>query len=79
MSHLIRTTNVRENQVIRWRKWLADFKMFLVASNITNKARQRALLLYQGHDYEKYLDNFPTQVQTDVAEAEELLTAYFEP
>ena len=53
--------------------------MFLVASNITNKARQRALLLYQGHDYEKYLDNFPTQVQTDVAEAEKLLTAYFEP
>ncbi len=35
------------NQALRWRTWLADFKMFLAASNITNKTRQRALLLYQ--------------------------------
>ena len=35
------------NQALRWRTWLADFKMFLAASNITSKTRQRALLLYQ--------------------------------
>ena len=31
------------NIATRWRTWLADFKTFLTASNITNKTRQRAL------------------------------------
>ena len=35
------------NQAFRWRIWLAHLKTFLTASNITNKTRQRALLLYQ--------------------------------
>ena len=35
------------NQAFRWHALLADFKTFLTASNITNKTRQRALLLYQ--------------------------------
>ena len=69
------------NQAIRWRTWLADFKMFLAASNITNKTRQRALLLYQaGPRVREIFRQFPDPgTDDDVAKAEELLTAYFEP
>ena len=31
----------------KWKTWLADVKTYLIASNITDKKRQRALLLYQ--------------------------------
>ena len=69
------------NQALRWRTWLADFKMFLAASNITNKTRQRALLLYQaGPRVREIFRQFPEPgADDDVAKAEELLTAYFEP
>ena len=69
------------NQALRWRTWLADFKMFLAASNITNKTRQRALLLYQaGPRVREIFRQFPDPGgDDDVAKAEELLTAYFEP
>ena len=69
------------NQAFRWRTWLADFKMFLAASNITNKTRQRALLLYQaGPRVREIFRQFPDpSADDDVAKAEELLTAYFEP
>ena len=72
---------VGENQAIPWRTWLADFKMFLAANNITNKTRQRALLLYQaGPRVREIFRQFPDPgTDDDVAKAEELLTAYFEP
>ena len=35
------------NVAQKWETWLADFKTYLIASNITDKKRQRALLLYQ--------------------------------
>jgi hypothetical protein len=31
----------------RWTNWLDDFKMFILASGITDEKRKRALLLYQ--------------------------------
>ena len=31
----------------RWKNWVADFDMFLLASGVTDTKRQRALLLYQ--------------------------------
>ena len=31
----------------RWRAWLSDFEIFLVASGIRDPKRKRALLLYQ--------------------------------
>ena len=56
--------------------------MFLAASNITNKIRQKALLLYQaGPRVREIFRQFPDSAGTDddIAKAEELLTAYFEP
>ena len=35
------------NVAHKWKTWLADFKTYMTASNITDKKRQRALLLYQ--------------------------------
>ena len=69
------------NQALRWRTWLADFKMFLAASNITNKTRQRALLLYQtGPRVRVIFRQFPDPgTDDDIATTEEFLTAYFEP
>lgn len=69
------------NQAARWRTWLADFKTFLTASNITNKTRQRALLLYQaGPRIREIFRQFPDPGEDDdVAKAEQLLTDYFEP
>ena len=31
----------------KWKVWLEDFEMFLVANGITDTTRKRALLLYQ--------------------------------
>ena len=31
----------------RWKNWIADFHMFIIASGITDPKRKRALLLYQ--------------------------------
>ncbi len=31
----------------RWRTWLADFETFVIANDITDDKRKRALLLYQ--------------------------------
>ena len=46
--------------------WLADFKMFLAASNITNKTKQRALLLYQvGSRVRKVFRQFPVSGTED--------------
>ncbi len=52
------------NQALRCRTWLTDFKMFLAASNITNKTRQRALLLYQaGPRVREIFPQFPDSKQ----------------
>ena len=63
--------DVGGNQAIRWRTWLVDFKMFLAASNITNKTRQRALLLYQaGPRVREIFGQFPDPgTDDDVAKA----------
>jgi hypothetical protein len=45
---------------------LADFKMFLAASNIPNKTQQRALLLYQvGSRVRKIFRQFPVSGKED--------------
>ena len=69
------------NQALLWHAWFADFKTFLTASNITNKTRQRALLLHQsGPRIREILRQFPDPGDDDdLAKAEQLLTDYFEP
>ena len=60
---------------------MADFKTFLTASNVTNEARQCALLLHQaGPRIREIFRHFPEPgADDDIARAEQLLTIYFEP
>ena len=65
----------------RWEKWLKRFKRYLVAMNITAKARQRALLLYAaGPEVETIFDTLPENGDDDDFElACQKLTEYFSP
>ena len=64
-----------------WKKWLADFEMYILASGITNTTRKRALLLYQAGS--RVREIFAQLSDTGNADAydtaKQKLTAYFEP
>ena len=50
-------------QATRWKKWLSRFRNLLVAVNVTNKPRQRALLLhYAGEATNEIFDTLPDTV-----------------
>ncbi|CAB4039302.1 Hypothetical predicted protein [Paramuricea clavata] len=59
--------------------WIEDFQMYLVATGITDKERQRALLLYQAgarvREIFRQLSNTGDDLETAVAK----LNEYFEP
>ena len=56
----------------RWKKYITRFKKLMVAMNITNAARQRALLLhYVGEDTNEIFDTSPN---TEAAGGENTLT-----
>ncbi len=63
----------------RWKVWLEDFETFLVASDINDDKRKRALLLYQAgsrvREIFRHLDN----TGEDYKSACEKLTAHFQP
>ena len=63
----------------RWRKWIRRLENLFVASAITDKKRQRALLLYYAG--EEVSEIFETLVDKgdDFATAKEKLTEYFDP
>ena len=65
----------------RWKKWLPRFERLMVAMDISNEARKRALLLhYAGTDVDEIfetLDN--TGDENDYKSAVEALTKYFNP
>ena len=71
-------------QAARWKKWLSRFRNLLVAMNVTDKNRQRALLLhYAGEATYEIFDTLPN---TTAAEGEDpfdkavqALTNYFTP
>ena len=69
------------NIATRWRTWMVDFKIFFTACNITNKTRQRVLLLYQaGPRIPEIFRNFPDPGNDDdFHKATQLLSEYFEP
>ena len=64
-----------------WKKWLADFEMYILASGVTNNTRKRALLLYQAgsrvREIFAQLSDTGNADAYDTAKAK--LTAYFEP
>ena len=63
----------------RWEKWIQRFTNFLTALNVTDKKRQRALLLHYAG--EKVYDIFDTLADTgdDFQKAVDKLTAHFAP
>eukprot|EP00794_Sanderia_malayensis_P013251 gene13251-14613_t len=65
----------------RWKDWLDDFEMFLLASGITDKTRKRALLLYQAGPQVREIFKNLTEVggTSDFDVAKNKLTEYFEP
>ena len=77
-------TNESSTQATRWKKWLARFRNLLVALDVTNTERQRALLLhYAGEATNEIFETLP---ETTAAEDENpfekavaALTNYFTP
>ena len=65
----------------RWKDWMADFDMFILASGITDATRKRALLLYQaGPRIREIFQQLPdTGTATDYEVAKAKLQEYFEP
>ncbi|XP_068675612.1 uncharacterized protein [Montipora foliosa] len=71
-------------QAARWKKWLSRFETLLVAMNVTNKKRQRALLLhYAGEATNEIFDTLSNTTagegQDPFDKAVEALTNYFTP
>ena len=65
----------------KWKLWMEDFEMFILASGITDPKRKRALLLYQAG--QRVLEIFcqlqDTGTETDYDTAKTKLQEYFEP
>jgi hypothetical protein len=65
----------------RWKNWVADFDIFLLASGVTDTKRQRALLLCQAgarvREIFKQLSDTGEDKDYDIAKAK--LLAHFEP
>ena len=71
-------------QATRWKKWLSRFRNLLVAMNVTNKPRQRALLLhYAGAATTEIFDTLPNTTVGEggdpLEKAVQALTNYFTP
>ena len=63
----------------RWTKWVKSFEYSLVASNVTDKKRQRALLLHlAGPEVQEVFETL-SDTGDDYATALEKLDAYFKP
>ena len=65
----------------QWKEWLQRFKRCIVALDIKDKARKRALLLYlAGPKVETIFATLPdTGKENDFDTAEQTLTEYFAP
>ena len=69
------------NLAPKWKIWLQDFEMYLVASGVTDNKKQRALLLYQaGPRVREIFRQIPDHGDDDDFDtAVNKLNAYFEP
>ena len=58
-----RDVELRASLAAKWENWLSDFEMFLIASGITDKSRQRALsyCIKLVHGYVKSSNRFLKQ------------------
>ena len=59
-------SNSSGDVAIRWTKWVSRFKNIMLACNITDQMRQRALLLhYAGEQTHDIFDTLPDTVATE--------------
>ena len=74
-------TEIGTNLAPKWKIWIDDFKTYMVAAGITDKKRQRALLLYQvGSRVREIFRQLPdTGENNDLDTAVTKLNEYFEP
>ena len=72
---------VEASLATRWKNWIADFDMFIIASGITDPKRKRALLLYQaGPRIREIFKQIPdTGNDDDYERAKDKLREHFEP
>ena len=63
----------------RWKHWLAKFENYLIATNITNADRQKAMLLYHAGDHVFELYEAICASTDDFAAVKLKLTAHFDP
>jgi hypothetical protein len=65
----------------KWKLWIEDFEMFILASGITDPKRKRALLLYQaGHRVREIFRQLEeTGTESDYDTAKTKLQEHFEP
>ena len=75
------SADVGASLATRWKLWSQDFDTFLLASGITDKKRQKALLLYQAGPRirEIFSQLEDTGGDEDFDLAKQKLTQYFEP
>lgn len=71
-------------QAARWKEWLWRLRNLLVAMNVTDKKRKRALLLrYAGEptneNFDTLPDTTPGESEETFAKALQALTNYFTP
>ena len=67
------------NLAPKWKIWIEDFQMYLVATGITDKKRQRTLLLYQAGARVREIFRQLSDTGGDFEAAVAKLNEYFEP
>ena len=72
-------TDLGADLAARWKIWLDDFNTYLVASNITNDKRKRALLLYQAGSRVREIFRNLEETGEDFDTAVAKLNDFFEP
>ena len=72
-------TDLGADLAARWKIWLDDFNTYLVASNITNDIRKRALLLYQAGSRVREIFRNLEETGEDFDTAVAKLNDFFEP
>ena len=71
-------------QAARWKKWQSRFRKLLVAMNVTNKKRKRALLLHNAGEptnekFDTLPDTTPGEGEDTFEKAIQALKNYFTP
>ena len=82
MEHTFETFHLEPQTTIalRWEKWINRFDIFLVARNINNAERKKAMLLHSaGEEVYDVYDSLQIPAESTYDEFKTLLSEYFAP